>query len=303
MTQTSYPLSLELLEEIFCLSRFGRIHLQTGCKTIQQVTCNMVHVWLAKFLSRHYQSEVKHESISLTNGASQSFSNIISLFTIPNVTQVIIENPTYFLAIRVLEDHGIDRKSTWKIPVDENGLLVDELKKVLEQNPSPKLPPPIKDEKRFPYLLFLVPTFSNPSGTTLSHERREALVKLARQHDILVVCDDVYQLLPFGNNLPPQRVYHFDRGSTFGNVISNQSFSKILAPGSRLGWIEAGPGIINQYEKSGLMYSGGSPNHFFSGMATSALKLGLLDSHLAFLRGIYQQRMEIMCNFLRTQMA
>ncbi|KAJ3108851.1 hypothetical protein HDU97_010123 [Phlyctochytrium planicorne] len=247
---------------------------------------------LSKFLTKRYRSDVKHESLCVTSGASQSFSNIIALFTVPGITQVIIENPTYFLAIRVLEDHGIKRESTVKIPVDENGLQLEALEKYLTGRQPPTLPPSVKGEKRFPYLLFLVPTFSNPSGVTLSAERREKLVALARKHDVLVVCDDVYQLLPFGSFQPPSRLFQYDQDTNFGNVISNQSFSKILAPGSRLGWIEAGPGIIDQYLKSGLMYSGGSANHFFSGVALSALRLGLLDRHLDNLRDVYASRME-----------
>ncbi|KAI8850269.1 pyridoxal phosphate-dependent transferase [Chytridium lagenaria] len=224
---------------------------------------------LAKFLSRHYESQVLYERLCLTNGASQSFSNIIALFTVPNTTRVIIENPTYFLAIRVLEDHAIDRKSTLKVPVDEHGMRIDALKKILEDNPPPQMPPSIKGEKRFPYLLFLVPTYSNPSGTTLSEDRRKELMR---------------------NHL-----------SEF-IILTETSFSKILAPGSRLGWVEAGPGIIAQYEKSGLMYSGGSPNHFFSGVATSALRLGLIDTHLYNLRETYKARMDIMCDFLQREM-
>jgi DNA-binding transcriptional MocR family regulator len=267
------------------------------------------------------------------------------MFTHPTKTRFIIENPTYFLAIRVLEDHGISRDSTIKIPVDQDGLRVDVLEETLHSEEEPVLPPSVCGEKRFKYLLFLVPSFSNPTGISLSLERRKRLVELARKHDILVVCDDVYHLLHLGTSTadadadppqgtscrPPPRVVSFDLlDDSFGNVISNQascaalsllallvkslntdatsaavlsllallvqstnsdanrryvaqSFSKILGPGLRLGWVEAGRGIINQFLKSGLLYSGGSPSHFTSGIVGSALSTGVLKKHLLLL--------------------
>ena len=178
------------------------------------------------------------DSLAVTNGASGSFSNIITLFTHPTKTRFIIENPTYFLAIRVLEDHGISRESTIKIPVDQDGLRVDVLEETLQSEEEPVLPPSVCGEKRFKYLLFLVPSFSNPTGISLSLERRKRLVELARKHDILVVCDDVYHLLHLGTSTadadadqpqgtscrPPPRVVSFDLlDNSFGNVISNQA--------------------------------------------------------------------------------
>ncbi|KAJ3115463.1 hypothetical protein HDU96_000622 [Phlyctochytrium bullatum] len=252
---------------------------------------------LAEFLTAEYQDPVSPDRLCVTNGASQSFSNILTLFTDKD-TQIIIENPTYFLAIRVLEDHGIPKESLWKVTVDEDGVDLTVLKKLLDSKPKPAPRKPHNGVKRYSYLLYLVPTYSNPTGFTLSRERREALIAIAREYDILVVCDDVYTLLPFGSNQPPPRLYHFDKDTAFGNVISNQSFSKVLCPGVRLGWIEAGPGIIDQYLKSGLMYSGGCPNHFFSGMAESALRTGLMKTHLEHLKALYGARMNAMCDYL-----
>lgn len=280
---------------------------ETGCKRFRSR--------LATFLSQEYgyadeitpgvpsSRPVNLENLVVTNGASGSFSNIISIFTHPNKTRVIIENPTYFLAIRVLEDHGISRNDTIKINVDEDGLQVDELERLLDTLEPPQLPPPLFGEKRFNYLLFLVPTFSNPTGITLSLERRRKLVDIARKHDILVVCDDVYHLLHLSPDYrPPPRVVSFDLDSGFGNVISNQSFSKILGPGLRLGWVEAAPGIVRQFQKSGLMYSGGCPSHFVSGIVGSAIETGILKKNLNLLRHTFRERMLFMCEFLEKNM-
>nr|KAJ3422816.1 Transmembrane protein 19 [Polyrhizophydium stewartii] len=209
---------------------------------------------LAAFLTRQYGREsnpVVAENLCITNGASQSFSNLITLFAGPDTT-IYIENPTYFLAIRVLEDHGIPRSDLVAVPVDANGIRVDVLEQRLQQakpakhRQSPEQPAP--HPKRFANVLYLVPTYSNPTGATLPLERRRALVKLAREHDMLVICDDIYQMLHFEEplaeagsvelprgSLPPPRIVALDpaldpESSEFGNIVSNGSFSKLLAP-------------------------------------------------------------------------
>ncbi|KAI8927764.1 pyridoxal phosphate-dependent transferase [Entophlyctis helioformis] len=272
---------------------------------------------LAKFLTRQYGGSVpvQPESLCITNGASQSFSNIITMFTDAQ-TVIFIENPTYFLAIRVLEDHGIQRKDLVAIPVDDHGIQVDCLRRELESRcPSPRQSQPQPSgpgfaPKRFPFMLYLVPTFSNPTGTTLSTDRRRDLAALARDHDMLIVCDDVYQLLPFTADPIPDRLVSFDsslasqpsrNGSPqerFGHIISNGSFSKIVAPGLRLGWVEAAPGIITQLDKSGLLFSGGCPNHVTSTIMLLALELGLVDKHLQRLRTVYASRCAALCQAL-----
>ncbi|KAI9328318.1 pyridoxal phosphate-dependent transferase [Zopfochytrium polystomum] len=265
--------------------------------------CKKFRTQLSAFLTEQQgkaERPVNRDNLAVTNGASGSFSNILTFFT-SSTTKFIIENPTYFLAIRVLEDHGISRDSTLKIPTDENGLCIDILEEALRSSPPVSPPPSTYGEKRFPYLLFLVPTFSNPNGVTLSMERRQKLVKLARKYDVLVVCDDVYHLLHFGTT-PPPRLVSFDLDSDFGNVISNQSFSKIMGPGVRLGWVEGAKGIIDQYVKSGLMYSGGSPNHLTSGIMGSAIELGTLGQTLDLMRSVLNHRMNLMFNFLSSNL-
>ncbi|KAL2916569.1 Valine--pyruvate aminotransferase [Polyrhizophydium stewartii] len=277
---------------------------------------------LAAFLTRQYGREsnpVVAENLCITNGASQSFSNLITLFAGPDTT-IYIENPTYFLAIRVLEDHGIPRSDLVAVPVDANGIRVDVLEQRLQQakpakhRQSPEQPAP--HPKRFANVLYLVPTYSNPTGATLPLERRRALVKLAREHDMLVICDDIYQMLHFEEplaeagsvelprgSLPPPRIVALDpaldpESSEFGNIVSNGSFSKLLAPGLRVGWTEAPRGITRQLERSGLMYSGGCPSHLTSTLVLSALELGLVDPHVAMLRRVYAQRCGALCRAL-----
>eukprot|EP00842_Homolaphlyctis_polyrhiza_P002238 jgi/Hompol1/3014/HPOL_006296-RA len=287
---------------------------------------------LAKFLSAEYGSTVRPENLCITNGASQSLSNIITLFSGPD-TVIFIENPTYFLAIRVFEDHGFQRSDLVAIPTDSEGIDINVLREQLKKHAAAKQesalngsgdhleqsskrtrvadapqPPAGQGLKRFPFILYLVPTFSNPTGSTLGTLRRKELVDLAGQYDMLVVCDDVYQMHTFGDtNSVPQRVAAFDPclaepSLGVGNVISNCTFSKILGPGLRLGWVEAPLGIIKQYERSGIMHSGGCPNHMTATIVLSALELGLVSAHLKQMRETLASRCRAVCEVLRNEL-
>ncbi|KNC99088.1 uncharacterized protein SPPG_06034 [Spizellomyces punctatus DAOM BR117] len=259
-------------------------------------------VELAKFLTKEYADvPVNYENLAVTSGATQSFFNIITLFTYSK-TIFLVEDPTYFLAIRMLADHGFSGDRLIPIPTDEHGLQVDAVAETLSRLSSTQsddtCPP-----GRYPYLLYLVPNHNNPTGSTLISTRREQLVKLARKHNVLVVCDDVYNLLHYDPTTPPtKRVVAYDDLKGSGNVISNCSFSKIFAPGVRVGWIEAATGIINRLAGSGVMYSGGSPNHLTTGLLTSLLQTSHFSQNLVSLRTTYATRMNAMITTLQTHL-
>eukprot|EP00058_Branchiostoma_floridae_P008250 XP_002593738.1 hypothetical protein BRAFLDRAFT_124477 [Branchiostoma floridae] len=134
---------------------------------------------------------------------------------------------------------------------------------------------------------------------TISGRCRQ-LVQVARKHDILVVCDDVYNTLCYerdtqGNFVtPPPALISFDQETDpgfHGNVASNGSFSKILSPGLRLGWIQAPKQIRSLIMNSSYCDSGGSFNNYTSGIIASALQLGLVEQHLGKIQDIYADNM------------
>lgn len=111
----------------------------------------------------------------------------------------------------------------------------------------------------------------------------------------------MYQLLSFPSSpAPPNRVYAYD--NALGYVISNGSFSKLIAPGLRLGWVECAPRLIERFEKAALMYSGGCPNHFMASVMTSIIKMGYLDTHIDNVRRIYEKRCLALCNTLQSEL-
>ncbi|GAG85960.1 unnamed protein product, partial [marine sediment metagenome] len=220
---------------------------------------------LAALLSDGYGSAVAAESLFVTAGNSQALDFVCALFTRPGDT-VIVEEPSYFLAFQIFADHGLNIVS---VPVDEEGMDIDRLEQELRRT-SPKM-------------LYTIPSFHNPGGQSMSAARRERLADLSRKHGFLIAADEVYQLLWYKQAPPPALGTLTDRG----NILSLGSFSKILAPGLRLGWIQTSSELMERLLDSGAINSGGSFNHFTSHVVRHAIELGLQQSWLLKLRQAY----------------
>jgi DNA-binding transcriptional MocR family regulator len=143
---------------------------------------------------------------------------------------------------------------------------------------------------RKPALVYTIPSFNNPTGVTLSRERRERLADLSREHGFVVAADEVYQLLSYEGDVPPAMATLIARG----NVISMGSFSKILAPALRVGWIQADAKLVGRMLESGWVNSGGAVNQLGSLLVRHAMDSGALEKHIAFLRGAYRARLDTM---------
>jgi len=232
---------------------------------------------LAQFLSEHYQTPVAPEHLFITTGASQALDLICQHYTQPGDT-IFVEEPSYFLGLYIFRDYDLNIVS---LPLDEEGLIVEALAEKLAQ---------VR-----PVFLYTIPTFHNPSATTLPAERREVLVRLSREHGFYIVADEVYQLLHYGA-APPPPLLSYDGLDT---VLSLGSFSKILAPGLRLGWIQAAPPLLEPLISGGLLVSGGGLSPFTSGLVHRALTLGLQEAHLQYLKSVYRRRATVLSQALR----
>lgn len=225
---------------------------------------------IAQWLSSFYlpsSGPIPKERIAITGGASQNLASILQVFSDPSVTKRIwMVEPTYFLACTIFQDAGFGRKLRG-VPENENGVDISFLEKALEEYEEEtqqngvhtELKPAMQYGKIFRHILYITPTFSNPSAKTYSVKVRKQLLALARKYDILVVSDDVYDFLRWPAEeskstssklapIPP-RIVDLDRATTcdgdgWGNSISNGSFSKIVAPGVRVGWAEASSKMI-----------------------------------------------------------
>jgi len=232
---------------------------------------------LADFLTRGYGFEARSESLFVTNGISKSLDLICTLFTQAGDT-IFVEEPTYFLALKIFADH---RLNVISVDMDENGLDLAALQaKLAEYRPK---------------FLYLIPTFHNPNGTTLPQERRHRLVQLAKEHDFLIVADEVYHLLSYSEQPPKSFAYHTESE----NVLSLGSFSKLLAPGLRLGWLQAHPNTIKRFTACGLLDSGGGLNPFTSAMICDIIETGGLQGNINRLIENYRLRLRVLDSALQ----
>ena len=232
---------------------------------------------LAHFLAGQYGAQVDPDQLFITGGISQALDQICTLMTKPGDV-IIVEEPSYFLALRIFKDFGLQIVST---PIDADGLIIE----ALEENLA----------RHQPVLLYTIPTFHNPAGATLSEQRRKELVALSERHDFHIIADEVYQLLSYTAR-PPLPLAYFD---TSRRVFSLGSFSKILAPGLRLGWMQAKPDMLEPFAVCGFMDSGGGLNPFVSAIVKSMLELGLQDDYLNSLKSTYRRRMLALSSALK----
>jgi DNA-binding transcriptional MocR family regulator len=235
------------------------------------------HNALAGFLSDHYKLSVDPDRLFTTTGISQGLDFICSLFTQPGDT-IFVENPTYSLALGIFADH---RLNVVGLPMDEDGLIIEALEEELAH--------------QTPVFFYTIPTFQNPTGCTLSATRRKKLVQLSQEYNFLIAADEVYQLLAY-KGTPPLSMAKYTEAAT---VLSLGSFSKILAPGLRLGWIQTHPDLMKRLTTNGMVYSGGGLNPFTSAIVQSAIELGLQEKQLSYLQEVYLQRKNALNTSLR----
>jgi DNA-binding transcriptional MocR family regulator len=268
-------LPLELLHKAAdkALSQ-GDLHpLQYGC----EYGDGYLRLALADFLSDAYGIAVDPEPIFITNGNSQALDMVCTIFAKPGDT-VFVEEPSYFLALDIFRNHHL---KVVGIPLDQDGLIIEALEEALKIHR--------------PAFLYTIPAFQNPTGFTLAVERRQRLVELSQQHNFLIVADEVYQLLNYTMTPPKPMAAYVESGT----VLSLGTFSKILAPGLRLGWIQAAQPLIQRLSSAGYVISGGGLNPFASAMVRTVLEEGWQHEYLQELRQIYQARIEVMDAGLR----
>ncbi|KAI9742372.1 MAG: hypothetical protein M1818_003905 [Claussenomyces sp. TS43310] len=264
---------------------------------------------IASWLSDFYQppsGQIGVERIAITGGASQNLASILHVFSDPAITRrVWMVEPVYFLACAIFQDAGFTGKMRGVVE-NNHGIDVHFLREELEsfEKQDKEKPPPTASksqpqyEKIYRHVLYCTPTFSNPSAKTMSREVREQLLALAREFDMLIISDDCYDWLRWpidgeaDQNLAaiPPRIVDLDRASAsadgWGNSISNGSFSKIVAPGVRVGWAEGSEKAILRLSQklthcnSGSTRSGGAPSQLTSTFIHQLLSTGALQSHI-----------------------
>jgi DNA-binding transcriptional MocR family regulator len=264
------------------LRQSAKAHLESGdARSLQyglEQGDGFFRLALAAFLTKAYGSPVDPDLLFVTAGASSALDLLCTLYTKPNDV-IFVEEPSYFLALRIFGDHGL---RVIAIPIDADGMRIDALdKKLTEFQPK---------------FIYTVPTFQNPSGRTLSKTRREDLLERAQQCGFLVLADEVYHFLHY-SQVPPSAFANYVE--EVEQVVSVNSFSKILAPGLRLGWIQAHGEVIRKLAGSGLLESGGGLNPFMSALVRGLIESGGLVRKISSLRREYATRLQAMDEALR----
>lgn len=225
---------------------------------------------IAKMMKNYGINADPHE-VMILSGSQQGIDIAARVFLDPGDI-VIVEEPSFFSALQIFQSAGA---RIIGIPIDNNGMRIDMLKHALNRYK--------------PKLIYTMPTFQNPSGTSMSLERRRELISLARQKNVLILEDDPYGQIRFeGNRLPTLKELDKD-----GYVIYLSTFSKTVFPGARIGWMVADRAVINQFSLIKQMTDLHS-NSLSQWLVERFIKSGNWDRHIQKLCTEYKRKRDIM---------
>jgi 2-aminoadipate transaminase len=233
-------------------------------------------------LSRDNGVTAERENVLITAGASQAIDLVCSAMLNPGDV-VLSEEPTWMGAVRIFKAH---KATCVGVPVDNEGMRLDILETRLAE---------FKAQGIQPKLIYVIPTFQNPTGVTTPLHRRVRLLELAKEYNVAIMEDDAYFDLRFSGERIPMLITLDDAGL----VIYTGTFSKIMAAGMRLGWI-VGPAQL--IEKAAKLKADGGTSPFASNVAAEYAASGELAEHIVDLVDIYRSRRDTMADALKAEM-
>ncbi|GLS12841.1 aminotransferase [Hydrogenophaga electricum] len=239
---------------------------------------------LAAFMASKGAAEVAPEQLIVTTGSQQALDLLGKTLISPG-DKVIVEGPTFLATIQCFKLYGAELISA---PVDGNGVRTGELERLIEQHK--------------PKFVYLIPTFGNPSGAMLSLERRQKVLEMAVRHDTLIVEDDPYGDLYFGDAPPPSLLaLSATVPGSRDRLVHCGSLSKVLSPGLRVGWM-VGPADLLAKATMCKQFSDAHTSTFAQATAAQYLKAGRMPATLARVRQVYAARAEAMVQALRSEL-
>lgn len=271
--------------EAFPTQEFGeacnRVLAEKGAQALQYGMTEG-YTPLRELLARHtarFGIEVTTDNLLVTSGSQQALDLLGKLFINPG-DRILIEAPTYLGAMQAWNAYGAEYIS---VQSDADGMNTDEIEAALRTGPK---------------FIYVLPNFQNPTGVTMSYQRRIRLIELADHYGVPIIEDDPYGQLRYeGEHIPGIEVLdsQLNHNSTIytGNVIYLSTFSKLLAPGIRLGWVIAPPEVISKM----VTAKQGTDLHtstFTQMVAYEVSRGGFLDRHIQTINAIYRQRRDVM---------
>lgn len=221
--------------------------------------------------------DAKLENVMVTTGSEQAIDLVGKAFVNPGDT-VLVEEPTYLCALDVFRSYGANFVS---VPMDDDGMKMDALEEALKAHPETAL-------------VYTVPNFQNPTGRTMPAERRKKFAELAAKYDVPVLEDNPYGDIRFAGEHVPS-VKSFDHA---GKVFYMSTFSKILAPGFRLGWLVADPKVIEKLtvlKQSADLHT----DNLVQYVVTEFFKENDVDAHVKEISDLYRKRKQLMIDGIK----
>lgn len=215
------------------------------------------------------------ENIQITAGGQQGIELVARAFIEPG-DYILTENPTYVGALQAFNYY---RARYCTAGMDSEGLLIDQVKKCID--------------KYRPKLIYTVSNFQNPTGITMSEQRRRDLLELAISHDIPIIDDNPYGNIRFtGESVPTLK------GLGGDEVVALRTYSKVLAPGLRVGWMNGPADIMTHFEKV-KQCTDLHTNTLCQAMIYEYVKAGKLEPHIQQIRANYSKKRDLMIKTLR----
>jgi len=255
---------------------------EVGAQALQYSTTEG-YLPLRDMIARHscrYGINVSPDNIQITSGSQQALDLLGKILINPG-DRILVEAPTYLGALQAWNAYEPEYVT---VPADENGMITEHLEAALRTGPK---------------FIYVLPNFQNPTGSTMTLERRKQLIELADQYGVPIVEDDPYGQLRYeGEHLPPVLVlddqYQKNGQADYhGNVIYMSTFSKTIAPGIRLAWIVAPKEVIAKFVQA----KQGADLHtstFNQMVAYEVSRAGFLDQHIRHIRKVYGERRNVM---------
>ena len=239
---------------------------------------------LAAFMQAKGALDVAPDQLIVTTGSQQALDLLGKTMISPG-DKVIVEGPTFLATIQCFRLYGAELISA---PIDGHGVKTDELEALIAEHK--------------PKFVYLIPTFGNPSGAMLSLERRKAVLEMAVKHQTLIVEDDPYGDLYFGEAPPPSLLALSPQVPGSRELLAHcGSMSKVLSPGLRVGWMIA-PAELLAKATMCKQFSDAHTSTFAQATAAQYLKAGRMPATLAHVRKVYAERAQVMCDALRKEL-
>lgn len=251
-----------------------RILRDHGAKALQYTTTEgyaPLREWIARRMNSRWGTSFDRDNILITHGSQQALDLSGKVF-LDSGDAVLSESPTYLAAINAFKAYGCRFSG---VETDDEGMVPEALERALRDTPRVKL-------------IYVIPTFQNPTGRTWSRERRRQLAEISARYGVAVIEDNPYEELRFEGRAQPS-VKSFDRE---GNVLCAGTFSKIFCPGLRIGWIAGDKELIRKYVlvKQGVDLQ---CNTIAQMTVAAYLECYDIDRHISSIVSLYRHRRDV----------